>query len=1201
MHSTSQGPEDEDDSDALSYSQLPLFDPEDLPRITTEVVKYNSSGSNGGRTYNQYLRGEKIGKGKHGDVYVCRDQEIAGYELAMKVVRKSNNRDRMKLLRRTYQQENPDGQPAMNSTLNSIRKEIALMQKLRHANVVRLVEVLDSPSDEKIYIGGPVEWCNDEHKAILTLQQTRRIIRDTILGLEYLHYEGIIHRDIKPANILYTPDRRSVKIIDFGVAHYTPPSTLLSKTTKGKLPPQHETNTYHIDSSLFPESDIRKRAGTPSFLAPEVVWFSDDDSNMPPSPSYDTIAGRSNDRALVNSATTDFQKPKTRPQVTKAIDIWSLGVTFYCLLFGHTPFTVPSSSNENMQRSEFVLYNIICTKDWPVDETMGSDAITTGGRRPSRSDSEGYWVVNLLDRMLQKDPQHRASLQEIKENPWILKGIENPGEWVRITSPSREYDEVKSPSSRIARPSPKASTGSSTVAQSRLNRRNNAKQSAAAKRNALVSATRIFNGVDGAPRIVAVIPLTEDVSAKSTVQSLADVLDMSADDCPDDGIWKMKAERFRTSLQFRTVPYRNFYSALDACKVADYVVFVLSSSVEVDPWGDTLLRTLQAQGLPEVVSVISPDASIDVKSRTGILKSLLSFVQYFVPTQTRVFDLHASSDRLNALRSLSEGKPSDVRWKEGRTWILGETTEWEDGTLKLTGVARGSPLSANRLVHIPNFGDFQVSKILSAPLPRTHKGSNGPAMDVEPALLAEADPTSADSLVSSNDPEDLQNEQTWPTEEEMKGGVDDVQTDIPDAVVGTTPKAVRRIPKGMSEYQAAWIIDEDDDEEGDETNQSTDEVDMETQGEEEEEMQDMPMDDAATEKDVRFEDLDMEEEEEQLNKWRNRQREEEDDQSFPDEIDTPKEIPARTRFQRYRGMRSFRTSPWDAYENLPRDYARIFQFEDFKRTERSVRRRAEQELNVVEPGARVTLYIKDVPQAATSVSPIILFSVLQHEHKVTVLNFTVQRNTEYDGSVRSKDPLILCVGPRRLAVNPIYSQHTRGGGKGANNVHKFERYLRHGVTSVATTYGPVIYGRQPCVLLRETPDAEAPQLVAMGTFMNPDTTRIIAKRIILTGHPFKVHKKTATIRYMFFNPDDVHYFKPIQLHTKHGRTGHIRESLGTHGYFKAYFDGPINQMDTVCMSLYKRVFPKWARLWTQSRIHEVSNGAEKATSDAMEE
>jgi len=53
-------------------------------------------------------------------------------------------------------------------------------------------------------------------------------------------------------------------------------------------------------------------------------------------------------------------------------------------------------------------------------------------------------------------------------------------------------------------------------------------------------------------------------------------------------------------------------------------------------------------------------------------------------------------------------------------------------------------------------------------------------------------------------------------------------------------------------------------------------------------------------------------------------------------------------------MRSFRTSPWDAYENLPRDYARIFQFEDFKRTERGVRRRAAQELGIVEVSVSVS-------------------------------------------------------------------------------------------------------------------------------------------------------------------------------------------------------------------------------------------------------
>lgn len=153
------------------------------------------------------------------------------------------------------------------------------------------------------------------------------------------------------------------------------------------------------------------------------------------------------------------------------------------------------------------------------------------------------------------------------------------------------------------------------------------------------------------------------------------------------------------------------YTALDACKVADYVVFALSSTIQVDVWGDTLLRTLQAQGLPDVVTVVAPNDTLDPKSRTATLKSLLSFIQYFVPTQLRVFDLHASSDRLNAVRTVAEGKPADVRWREGRSWILAESSEWQDGTLAVTGVVRGAPMSPNRLIHIPNVGDFQVAKV----------------------------------------------------------------------------------------------------------------------------------------------------------------------------------------------------------------------------------------------------------------------------------------------------------------------------------------------------------------------------------------------------------------------------------------------------------------------------------------------------------
>lgn len=71
-----------------------------------------------------------------------------------------------------------------------------------------------------------------------------------------------------------------------------------------------------------------------------------------------------------------------------------------------------------------------------------------------------------------------------------------------------------------------------------------------------------------------------------------------------------------------------------------------------------------------------------------------------------------------------------------------------------------------------------------------------------------------------------------------------------------------------------------------------------------------------------------------------------------------------------------------------------------------------------------------------------------------------------------QDPLTLCYGPRRLRVNPVFSQLTRGGGKGVNNVHKFERFLWHGTTVVASVYAPVIFGRQSCTLLREIEGVE---------------------------------------------------------------------------------------------------------------------------------
>ncbi|SJX65042.1 related to TSR1-protein involved in 20S rRNA accumulation [Sporisorium reilianum f. sp. reilianum] len=826
----------------------------------------------------------------------------------------------------------------------------------------------------------------------------------------------------------------------------------------------------------------------------------------------------------------------------------------------------------------------------------------------------------------------------------------------------------------------------------------------------------------GAPRICAVVDLAEDGDSWEAVRRIQEegidggvqpVAGRSVDEALAQGLpyCELEATRFRQTIQFLPLPYGALYPILDACKCADFVLLVLSASTAIDPgsWGELCLRTLQAQGLPTVVVAVPtlhPDGATGVggskkagaalKAANEVRKSLLSFAKYFSPDVEKVHALDDRAERGALLRTLATATPKRVAWRDFRAWMVSEGAEWEPtseshaesngngeadglsglngqdaqrGTLKVQGWIRGAPMSADRLIHLPDFGDFQVDRITYAPPPnaRTKRSkasattaSNGDSQDDAAMVDADAvqaedapltagdvlqsrDDEFADDLVSENEPDDMANEQTWPTEEEMQAAERfakqraDGEMPPPPALPGTTPKTIVKgsgNAKDNAKYRAAWIIesdeeDDDDDDDHEELDDDDDSLMIDGGDEYMDQEGDMQVNEAIDDyermkaaaiaqqnaqpsdvvSEMPFEDVDDAQAEAEYlayQEQRKREREERDDAEFPDEVDTPLEIAARTRFARYRGLKSFRTSPWDPYEDLPRDYARIFQFEDFHKTRRRVEGAAL--LDGVQPGFRVTVWIKDVPKAAAvrarasnigelpavdCAVPFVLFGLLRHEHKKSVLNFTVTRNTEYEAPVRSKDALVLCLGPRRFRVNPIFSQHSRGGGKGVNNVHKFERYLRQGVSaSVATVYAPITFGGStaPAVLLREraidgeegydqrgVSAAQMPHLVGFGNLVDAGPTRINAKRILLSGHPYKVHKKTATIRFMFFNPEDVYWFKPITLHTKLGRTGHITESLGTHGYFKAHFDGPISQMDTVLMNLYKRVYPKWSQ------------------------
>ncbi|RXM33160.1 Pre-rRNA-processing protein TSR1-like [Acipenser ruthenus] len=180
----------------------------------------------------------------------------------------------------------------------------------------------------------------------------------------------------------------------------------------------------------------------------------------------------------------------------------------------------------------------------------------------------------------------------------------------------------------------------------------------------------------------------------------------------------------------------------------------------------------------------------------------------------------------------------------------------------------------------------------------------------------------------------------------------------------------------------------------------------------------------------------------------------------------------------------------------------------------------------------------------------------------------VRRHPGNTEPIKSKEELVFQCGFRRFRASPIFSQHTSG------DKHKLERFLRPNTPIVVSVYAPITFPTAGVLVFKQRANGMQ-DLVATGSLLKVDPDRVIVKRIVLSGHPFKILRKTAVVRYMFFNREDVLWFKPVELRTKWGRRGHIKEALGTHGHMKCVFDNQLPSQDTILMHLYKRVYPHW--------------------------
>nr|XP_035941490.1 PAS domain-containing serine/threonine-protein kinase [Halichoerus grypus] len=300
-----------------------------------------------------------LGSGAFGFVWTAVDKE-ANKEVVVKFIKKE------KVLEDCWIED---------PKLGKVTLEIAILSRVDHANIIKVLDVFENQGFfqlvmEKHGSGLDLFAFIDRHPS-LDEPLASYIFRQLVAAVGYLRSKSIIHRDIKDENIVIAEDF-TIKLIDFGSAAYL---------EKGRL--------FHTFCGTIEYCAPEVLMGNPSLLSPWPSFCFCVDWSLhsvrcafsPPPPGSPPPGG-----ALPSCAAHPLISWYRGPE----LEMWSLGVTLYTLIFEENPFCELEETMEAMIHPPYL-----------VSEDL----------------------MNLMSGLLQPVPEQRTTLEKLVTDPWVTQPV----------------------------------------------------------------------------------------------------------------------------------------------------------------------------------------------------------------------------------------------------------------------------------------------------------------------------------------------------------------------------------------------------------------------------------------------------------------------------------------------------------------------------------------------------------------------------------------------------------------------------------------------------------------------------------------------------------------------------------------------------------------------------------------------------------